>query len=117
MVATQKIVYSNPEKSDKEFFVYVHADIYADWKDDKSVPVTDVIQAYNVYTTHTGGNTGVVIAPTKSDLEKVFGFSHDAEVVEFILNHGTAKGVAHSKTRGESEHSHGSEVNNGEVKH
>ncbi|ORX97036.1 FYSH domain-containing protein [Basidiobolus meristosporus CBS 931.73] len=95
MVATQKVVYQDQSKSEKEFFVYVHSDIYDEWKDDKSVPVNDVIQAYNIYSNRTGGSTGVVIAPSKGELEKVFGTSQDSQVVEYILNHGAVKGFSH----------------------
>ncbi|ORX90711.1 DUF1960-domain-containing protein [Basidiobolus meristosporus CBS 931.73] len=92
MAASQQIVFTDKEKSDLEFIVYINPDVYSKWKSDKSIPITEVVQSFNVYTTRGGGNTGVAETPSNQELDNVFGTSNDTAVVEHILKHGVLKG-------------------------
>ncbi|KAK9702817.1 hypothetical protein K7432_011056 [Basidiobolus ranarum] len=93
MAATQQVVFGDKEKSDAEFFIYINPDVYTKWKSDKTIPITDVVQAFNVYTTRGGGNTGVAETPSHQELDTVFGTSNNTAVVEHILKHGVVKGT------------------------
>ncbi|KAK9765147.1 hypothetical protein K7432_006757 [Basidiobolus ranarum] len=101
MAATQQVVFSDKEKSNSEFFIYIHPEIYTQWKTDKSIPITRVVQAFNIYITRNGSSTGVAETPSNQELENVFGTSNDTAVVEHILNHGTVKGNSGIQNLGE----------------
>ncbi|KAK9765148.1 hypothetical protein K7432_006758 [Basidiobolus ranarum] len=101
MAATQQVVFTDKEKSDSEFSIYINPDVYTQWKSDKSISMTEVVQSFNIYITRNGGNTGIVEAPSNQELETVFGTSNETTVVEYILNHGVTKGNSGISTSGE----------------
>ncbi|ORX94864.1 DUF1960-domain-containing protein [Basidiobolus meristosporus CBS 931.73] len=101
MAATQQVVFSDKEKSDTEFFVFVNPEVYEEWESDKSVPISKVVQAFNIYVTRTGGSTGVAETPSNQELENTFGTSNDTAVVEHILKHGVAKGSSGIRKTGD----------------
>lgn len=54
----------------QEFFVIANPGVAAKWKKDKSIPLIDVVQAFNVYTTESArGNQGELIRPPKGILK------------------------------------------------
>ncbi|ORX92739.1 hypothetical protein K493DRAFT_285475 [Basidiobolus meristosporus CBS 931.73] len=109
MATSQQIVFADKEKSDSEFVVYVNPDIYSKWKSDKSIPITDVVQTFNVYVTRGGGNTGVSETPSHQELDSVFDTANNTAVVEHILLHGSLKGTSRiSKPERDFNYSRGS---------
>lgn len=89
------------------------------WRNDKSIPLVDVVDGFQIFVTQTGilpflpknasffyftyhslfifsciigGNTGVHIHPDRATLDNEFGFHDDTRVVEHILTHGELKG-------------------------
>ncbi|KAJ3079878.1 hypothetical protein HK102_003451 [Quaeritorhiza haematococci] len=67
------------------FFFYYK---YEQWLHDKTVPVTEVVQAYDIYETESGGNTGVAGAPSKARLMNIFGTANVDDIIPLILTNG-----------------------------
>ncbi|CAG8565675.1 3626_t:CDS:2 [Ambispora gerdemannii] len=69
------------------------------WRKDKTIPLADVIQTFDVYEITNGGNEGIAGRPSKQRLENAFGTSNLDEVIEQILEHGTIHHVYNGKGR------------------
>lgn len=74
-----------------EFFVMTYPGKAAEWKKDKTIPLVDVVQTFNVLTTSTGSNTGEAIHPPKGILESAFGTSNQDDIVKKIIEEGVEK--------------------------
>ncbi|CAG8624384.1 6853_t:CDS:2 [Ambispora leptoticha] len=69
------------------------------WRKDKTIPLADVIQTFDVYEITNGGNEGIAGRPSKQRLENTFGTSNLDEVIEQILEQGTIHHVYNGKAR------------------
>lgn len=87
---TVKVVYRGSENV--EFFVIANADMVAKYRADKTIPLIDVVQSFDILTTSTGGNTGEAIRPAKGLLESNFNTSNQDEIVKTIIEKGEEKG-------------------------
>ncbi|OBZ91087.1 SDO1-like protein C21C3.19 [Choanephora cucurbitarum] len=85
-----KVVYKGTENT--EFFVIANSEQVSKWKSDKSTPLVDVVQSFDVYTTSAGGSTGEYIKPPKGVLESNFNTSNTDEIVKKIISEGEEKG-------------------------
>lgn len=61
-----KIVYKSP---DQEFFIVANPGAAEKWRKDKTIPLIEVVQSFDVLTTVNKGNTGEAIRPSKGVLE------------------------------------------------
>jgi ribosome maturation protein Sdo1 len=66
------------------------------WKEDKSIPLVDVVDSFDIFVTHKQGTQGVLDRASKSSLENEFGSSKEDDVVKQILERGE---VQESKVR------------------
>ncbi|ORY93457.1 ribosome maturation protein [Syncephalastrum racemosum] len=81
-------------KNGQEFFVFANPGAAAKWKKDKSIPLIDVVQAFNVYTNEGArGNQGALIQPPKGILQSEFGTDDGDAIVRKIVEEGEEKNV------------------------
>ncbi len=92
-----KVVYRGDEHN--EFFVIANAGMVSKYKSDKTIPLIDVVQSFDILTTTTGGNTGEAIRPAKGLLESCFNTTNEDEIVKTIIEKGEEK-TLHSKNQG-----------------
>ncbi|ORE08525.1 DUF1960-domain-containing protein [Rhizopus microsporus var. microsporus] len=86
-----KVVYKSPD--DVEYFVIANTDMIDKYRKDKSIPLIDVVQTFDIHTTVAGGNTGEYIRPSKGALESAFGTHKPEEIAKYIVEHGEEKGM------------------------
>ncbi|KAG2226594.1 hypothetical protein INT45_005080, partial [Circinella minor] len=92
-----KITYRGDDN--QEYFVIANKGMSSRWRKDKTIPLVDVVQSFDVMTTSTGSETGEYIRPSKGALQYVFFFNflsafhtNDVDkVVEQIVENGEEK--------------------------
>ncbi|KAG2192884.1 ribosome maturation protein [Mucor mucedo] len=85
-----KVVYKGADNT--EFFVIANAGMVSKYRSDKTTPLIDVVQSFDILTTTTGGNTGEALHPPKGILESNFNTSNKDEIVKIIIEKGEEKG-------------------------
>ncbi|KAI9016140.1 ribosome maturation protein [Hyaloraphidium curvatum] len=70
------------------FEVLVNRGMVEKWRKDKSIPMVEVVQLFDVFEHATGGAEGIATRPSKAVLDSVFGTSNSTDVIEFILKEG-----------------------------
>ncbi|KAI9617536.1 hypothetical protein H4Q26_012834 [Puccinia striiformis f. sp. tritici PST-130] len=84
-----KVIYK-PDFDSTDEFILIIADTaaYKKWLGgDKTVPLVEIVDSFEVF--HTGqGAQGLLIRPSKQELENTFGSSKDDEVVTIVLEKG-----------------------------
>ncbi|KAL0091210.1 ribosome maturation protein [Phycomyces blakesleeanus] len=75
--------------NDQEFFVIASPHMAAKWRNDKTIPLIDVVQNFDVFTTPSGSITGEFIRPSKGTLESAFGTDSVDTIVKKIVSEGT----------------------------
>ncbi|KAK6338961.1 hypothetical protein TWF696_009759 [Orbilia brochopaga] len=77
------------QKNGEDFIVLVeNAENLQKWKKDTSIPLVDVVNGFNVFTTRKHGAQGVLDSASKSTLEDAFGTSKTDDVIQIILREG-----------------------------
>ncbi|KAI9032175.1 ribosome maturation protein [Hyaloraphidium curvatum] len=99
----EHVVYTPKQTEGKEgelplFEVITNSGMAAKWRKDKSVPLVDVVQRFDVYEHRAGGAEGVGQRPSKAVLEEFFGTSNTTDVIEFILTNGEIQPMHHHKS-------------------
>lgn len=84
-----KVVY---KINDTEFLVIANAGMVSKYKADKSIPLVEVVESFDVFTIANGGNTGEAIRPAKGVLESAFNTTNEDEIVKTIIQNGEEKG-------------------------
>ncbi|KAI8977611.1 ribosome maturation protein [Mycotypha africana] len=85
-----KVVYKGNDNN--EYFVIANPGMVSKWKKDKSIPMVDVVQNFNIHTTSNGSTTGEAINPASGALKTVFNTTNEDEIVKKILCEGHEKG-------------------------
>ncbi|EXJ91085.1 hypothetical protein A1O1_04192 [Capronia coronata CBS 617.96] len=89
-----------------DFIVFVESpEDLAAWKKDKSIPLAQVANAFQVMVTHKHGAQGQLDRASKASLENEFGTSNEDEVIKKILDEGQPQSVPSAEkfgTRNES---------------
>ncbi|KAI7865263.1 ribosome maturation protein [Spinellus fusiger] len=75
--------------NNQDFFVIAAPKMAEKWKNDKTVPLIDVVQSFDVFTTDSGGVSGEYIRPSRGILQSAFGTYDNEEVVRKIVTEGT----------------------------
>ncbi|KAI9023724.1 ribosome maturation protein [Phycomyces nitens] len=75
--------------NDQEFFVISSPGMAAKWRKDQSIPLIDVVQTFDVFTTSSGSITGEYIRPSKGTLESAFGTDNVDTIIKKIVAEGT----------------------------
>ncbi|KAH8549121.1 hypothetical protein BGW37DRAFT_429691 [Umbelopsis sp. PMI_123] len=79
----------------QEFFIFADSVYLEKWKKDKTIPIVQVAQSYDVLYIPNGGNTGEAVRPAKGTLESAFGTTNADDIVKTILTEGESKGGSH----------------------
>lgn len=75
-----------------DFVIYVESSkAVTDWKADKSIPLTQVVNSFKVFVTHKHGAQGTFDTAPKSTLENEFGTAREDDVVAQILEKGNVQ--------------------------
>ncbi|KAJ3037761.1 hypothetical protein HDV00_001346 [Rhizophlyctis rosea] len=97
-VGPVKIVWHGPDSADQKtsgknmgFFVFANPEMVDKWRSDKSVPLIEVVDSFDIFEVGNSGNIGVFSHPSKQALENAFNTSNDAEVIQRILTEGTVQ--------------------------
>ncbi|KAL4808212.1 ribosome maturation protein [Aspergillus unguis] len=97
---SSKIFYKG--KSD-DFIVFVEdADTLNKWKNDSTVPLSDVVNGWKIFVTHKHGSQGVLDGASKASLENEFGTHNDEECVKKILEGGELQGYSQRERHGDT---------------
>ncbi|KAI8868061.1 hypothetical protein GQ42DRAFT_102830, partial [Ramicandelaber brevisporus] len=76
-----------------EFMVFCNEGMTNEWKKNRSLPLVDVVQKFEVYEADSGGSQGKVSCASAANLENAFGSSHVETVIPQILASGEIKNM------------------------
>lgn len=80
---------SSTDPHDKrEYFVVCHSGHRNDWLQDKTIPLLDVLQTFEIYSTDVQSHTGEWIRPSKQMLFNSFSTEDEIVIIEKILTEG-----------------------------
>ena len=75
-----------------DFIVIVEsAEAVREWKSDKSKPLVDVVDSFDVFITHGHGTQGTLDRASKAQLENEFGTKSSDDAVQQILEKGSVQ--------------------------
>ncbi|KAJ3040323.1 hypothetical protein HK097_002591 [Rhizophlyctis rosea] len=90
-----KVVYHGADSADRQtsgrsmdYFVFANPNQVQAWRTDKSIPLVDVVDSFDIFEVGNGGNTGVFSHPSKQALENAFSTSNETDVIQKILTEG-----------------------------
>ncbi|KAI8822504.1 ribosome maturation protein [Fimicolochytrium jonesii] len=90
-----RVVWHGKEKADAQtsgrfldFFVFADPNQVEPWRKDKSIPIVDVVESFDIFAVNNGGNTGVYERPSRQQLDTTFGTHNVSEIIERILQEG-----------------------------
>ncbi|KAL1930322.1 hypothetical protein VTP01DRAFT_10484 [Rhizomucor pusillus] len=86
-----KIVYRGA--NDQEFFVIANPGMASKWRKDKTIPLIDVVQSFDVFTSNTGKETGEAVRPSRGTLESAFHTHKEEDAVRQIVENGEEKNI------------------------
>ncbi|KAI8344309.1 ribosome maturation protein [Chlamydoabsidia padenii] len=86
---TCKLIHKS--ESGEEYYIIAIPDMVAKWKKDKTIPIVDVVQSFDIFTSPAGGNVFPADRPSKGQLESVFNTSNTDEIARYLVENGTAK--------------------------
>ncbi|EPE34945.1 FYSH [Glarea lozoyensis ATCC 20868] len=88
-VQETKIHYRGQNVHD-DFIVYTtNVELLQKWKTDKSIPLVDVLDAYQIFVTHKQGAQGILDTASHAELDSEFGTHKIEDVAERILKEGS----------------------------
>lgn len=77
-----------------DFVVFVESpEELEQWKKDKSIPLSQVVNSFKVLVTHKHGAQGQLDSASKASLENEFGTANEDEVIKKILEGGQPQSV------------------------
>ena len=66
----------------------VHTDQLERYRKDKTVPLVEVVDSFEVFKYETPGHSGKLAHPSKAELKNCFGTTNETEIVQFMLENG-----------------------------
>ncbi|KAK6344989.1 hypothetical protein TWF718_006934 [Orbilia javanica] len=91
------------QKNNEDFIVLVEdKESLNKWKKDTSVPLTDVINGFKVFTTHRQGAQGVLDSASNAILDASFGTHKVDDIIPVILRDGQLQVTSGGQDRGSS---------------
>ena len=64
------------------------------WRSDKSIPLVQVVQSFEIFSSETGGHTGYTMRPSKQQLVNYFDTDDVHTILPIILEKGTITGFS-----------------------
>ena len=85
-----KVIYTAGDTlNSQDFILFIHENMLNKWKNDKSIPLIDVIAKWEIYTqTSKHGSNGLLDQPSKSTLENWFDTKKIDDIIIHILENG-----------------------------
>ncbi|KXN72291.1 FYSH domain-containing protein [Conidiobolus coronatus NRRL 28638] len=84
---TYQAVYKSDES--KDLFVYVEdTELLNKWKHDSTIPLAQVVQAFEIYETENGSHTGKATAASKSTISNALGTDDLDKAIKKIITEG-----------------------------
>jgi ribosome maturation protein Sdo1 len=75
----------------EEFFVFANPFMVEKWRKDRTVPLTDVVQTFDVFTVDSGGNQGIATRPSAQRIANAMNVETVDDAVRFIVENGTVR--------------------------
>ncbi|RKP04720.1 ribosome maturation protein [Thamnocephalis sphaerospora] len=75
-----------------EFFVFVDPGMVPKWRKDRTIPLVDVVQTFEVFATDTGGNDGRAGRASLQSITNAMGVKSVDDAVQFVVEHGELRG-------------------------
>ncbi|KAJ5505308.1 hypothetical protein LT330_009334 [Penicillium expansum] len=95
--------------SSDDFIVFVEdLEILQKWKSDRSVPLTEVLNGWKIFVTHSHGAQGVLDTASQAALQNEFGTTKDDECMVKILEGGEYQASTAREREGSKNDSNGS---------
>ncbi|KAI5455872.1 ribosome maturation protein [Mariannaea sp. PMI_226] len=92
----------------EDFLVFVdNVEAYKNWQNDKSVPLSHFISAFQIFLAHGRGVRGTYETASKQALENEFGTSVDEDVIKQILEKGDSQSLEMPERQGPKNDSKG----------
>ncbi|KAL3472143.1 ribosome maturation protein [Aspergillus californicus] len=105
--SSNKIFYKG--RSD-DFIIFIEdVATLKNWKNDSTIPLSDVVNGWKIFVTHKHGSQGVLDGASKASLENEFGTSNDEECVKKILLGGELQGYTQRERGGDTNIMNGSQ--------
>ncbi|KAK8203353.1 hypothetical protein M8818_005331 [Zalaria obscura] len=96
---------------DDDFIVFAEsAQDVRNWKEDKTVPLAQVVNGWKIFVTHKQGAQGIMDSASKGSLESEFGTHKEDDVIAQILEKGTIVESEESGRNGSKNDNKGSMV-------
>ncbi|KAF2090988.1 putative RNA binding protein [Saccharata proteae CBS 121410] len=87
---------------DDDFVIFVDSiKAVQEWKNDKSVPLAQVVSGWKVFVTHKQGTQGILDGASNSALDNEFGTHKEEDVVQQILERGDVQEVEEHGRQGD----------------
>ncbi|PKY06714.1 DUF1960-domain-containing protein [Aspergillus campestris IBT 28561] len=108
--SVSKVIYKG---STDDFIVFVDdQEILKQWRNDKSIPLAQVVNGWKIFVTHKQGTQGILDGASNGSLESEFGTSKEEDCVAQILQKGDYQTTAQVHGRpGETNMSKGPQIN------
>ncbi|KAJ5503869.1 hypothetical protein N7463_006743 [Penicillium fimorum] len=95
--------------SSDDFIVFVNdLEILKKWKTDRSIPLTEVLNGWKIFLTHSHGAQGVLDTASQSSLQNEFGTTKEEECIVKILEGGEFQASTAREREGSKNDSNGS---------
>ncbi|KAJ5374547.1 hypothetical protein N7517_006553 [Penicillium concentricum] len=92
-----------------DFIVFVDdLEILKKWKNDRSIPLTEVLNGWKIFLTHSHGAQGVLDTASQSSLQNEFGTTKEEECMVKILEGGEFQASTAREREGGKNDSNGS---------
>jgi len=98
MTVIQKLTYTPKPSSANDhpttMVLLVDEEMYDKYvKGDKTIPVTEIVDSFEIFKFDTPGREGSLGKPSKVELQMAFGgLTNEIDIAEFMLQHGTILG-------------------------
>jgi len=95
-ITPSQLTYTSPDKetsNDKmsTFCVMVDEEAFQKYKIDRSIPLADVVDSFDIFT-FDAGRSGRLGQASKEEIKSTFGTNNEDDVVTFMLEHGQLHG-------------------------
>jgi ribosome maturation protein Sdo1 len=77
------------DMSRTEFYLYCQPGMVKQWRTDKSTPLVQVVQSFEIFCSESGGHTGYSMRPSKQQLVNYFGTDDVHVIIPTILEKGS----------------------------
>ncbi|TPX37818.1 hypothetical protein SeMB42_g04388 [Synchytrium endobioticum] len=84
---TTRVTYQDKHEGPHDFVLYAENGMVNKWRTDRTIPLVDVLQSFDIFITERGAQ-GVLSRASKADLHAQFGTEIAEDVIKTILEKG-----------------------------